>query len=224
MVGKSVVITGATGMIGGITLLESIASEEVGRVTTIGRRAPAVSHRKLNNVVHTDFLDLSAIENELRGVDVALFCLGAYSGAVPEKEFREVTLDYPAVFAKALKAQSPGATFCLLSGGGADPSGHSRMAFARYKGAAETAVCEVGFPRIHLFRPSYIYPIEPRHEPNLGYRISRALYPLVHAFGPNFSITSEQLGRAMVEAGLHGTKDHVDPVLENRDILAVVGE
>ena len=44
---------------------------------------------------------------------------------------------------------SPHATFAFLSGGGADPTGRSRIAFARYKGEAETALSATGFPRLY---------------------------------------------------------------------------
>jgi hypothetical protein len=27
----------------------------------------------------------------------------------------------------------------------------------------------VGFPCVYIFRPAYIYPVEPRKEPNLSY-------------------------------------------------------
>jgi uncharacterized protein YbjT (DUF2867 family) len=44
----------------------------------------------------------------------------------------------------------------LLSGSGADPTGRSRMAFARYKGEAETALAAAGFPRVYIFRPVHL--------------------------------------------------------------------
>jgi uncharacterized protein YbjT (DUF2867 family) len=36
------------------------------------------------------------------------------------------------------------------------------MSFARYKGEAENALLAVGFPHVYLFRPAYIYPVEPQ--------------------------------------------------------------
>jgi hypothetical protein len=51
------------------------------------------------------------------------------------------------------------------------------MAFARYKGEAEKTLLSAGFPRIYIFRPACIYPVEPRKEPNLSYRLLRELYP-----------------------------------------------
>jgi hypothetical protein len=51
------------------------------------------------------------------------------------------------------------------------------MAFARYKGEAEKALLAAGFPPVYIFRPAYIYPVESRKEPNLSYRVLRAICP-----------------------------------------------
>ncbi len=166
-------------------------------------------------------MNFSAIADTLAGQDVALFCLGVYSGAVPDDEFRRITVDSTLAFARALYAGSAQAAFCFLSGQGADPTERSRLAFARYKGAAEKALLGIGFPRVHIFRPGYVYPVTPREEPNLGYRAMRALYPVLRRIAPNIGVASEDLARAMVHAGLHGTAGHEDPVLENRDIRAL---
>ena len=95
------------------------------------------------------------------------------------------------------------------------------MAFARYKGAAEKQLLGMGFGRVHLFRPGYIYPVQPRDEPSLMYRMVRGLYPTLKHVIPNMGISSEDLAWAMLESALVGTGEHTDPVLENRDIRAM---
>lgn len=92
------------------------------------------------------------------------------------------------------------------------------MAFARYKGAAENALIAMGFPRLHIFRPGYIYPETPRQEPNLSYRVMRTLWPLVRRIHPNLGVASDDLARSMVEAALAGTPGRDSETLENRDI------
>jgi len=89
-----------------------------------------------------------------------------------------------------------------LSGNGADPTGRSRLAFARYKGEAEKALLAVGFPSVYIFRPAYIYPVEPRKEPNFSYRLMRAIYPVFRALFPNQVIRADDLARAMVDRDL----------------------
>jgi hypothetical protein len=71
-----------------------------------------------------------------------------------------------------------GADFVFLSGQGAEPTWKSRIAFARYKGEAEDALLAMGFHAFYIFCPAYIYPVKPRKEPNLGYRLLRAIYPV----------------------------------------------
>lgn len=218
MNGKSVIIVGATGMVGGCALRICLDSPDVSKVTVMGRRPTGTTHDKLHEVIHNDYTDYSNVAETLEGYDAALFCLGAYTGSVPDDEFRKITVDFTVVFANALREQSPQAVFCFLSGQGADQAERSRMSFARYKGAAEKALIELGFPRLHIFRPGYIYPVTPRKEPNLTYRISRALYPLLRRIYPNIGLSSEDLALAMVYAGLYGTESHGDTILENRGI------
>ena len=221
---KNLVVVGATGMVGGYALRFALEHPAVGRVTSIGRRALGITHPKLNQVVHGDFADSSALAGALSGQDGALFCLGTYTGAVPDEELRRITVDYTVEFARVLHASSPQAAFSFLSGGGADPTGRSRLPYARYKGAAENALTAMGFPRLYLFRPAYIYPVEPRKEPNLGYRLLRAIYPALRLLLPNQVIRADDLAGAMVNVLLRGTGTRRGPVYENRDIRALVRE
>jgi uncharacterized protein YbjT (DUF2867 family) len=109
-----------------------------------------------------------------------------------------------------------------LSGNGADQTGRSRIAFARYKGEAEKALIAAGFPRILLFRPAYIYPVQPRQEPTFSYRLIRALYPVLRLLFPNLAIRAADLGWAMVDVVLRQTQKRQGLVFENRDIRAMV--
>jgi uncharacterized protein YbjT (DUF2867 family) len=170
------VMVGATGMVGGCALRYAIDHPAVGSVKAVGRRKVGISPPELKEVLHQDFADCSALADVLSGQDAAIFCLGAYTGAVPDDELRRVTVDYPIAFARVLRAASPAAASSFLCGSGADPTGRSRLAFARYKGEAEKALQEMGFSRVTIFRTAYIYPVEPRKEPNFGYRLLRAIY------------------------------------------------
>src|SRR4029077_549583 len=131
--------------------------------------------------------------------DAAVFCLGAYTGAVSDAELRRITVDYTIEFARVLRGGSPEGSFSLLSGDGADPTGRSRIPFARYKGEAENALLAAGFLHVYIFRPAYIYPVEPRKEPNFSYRLLRGIYPAFRVVFPNQVIRADDLGRAMVD-------------------------
>jgi uncharacterized protein YbjT (DUF2867 family) len=97
------------------------------------------------------------------------------------------------------------------------------MPYARYKGEAEKALLAAGFPRVCIFRPAYIYPVEPRKEPNLGYRVLRAIYPAFRVLFPNQVIRADDLARVMVDAVVRGTPERSGPIFENRDIRTLVG-
>ena len=219
---KRLVIVGATGMVGGEALRYALDHPAVGAATEISRKPTGVAHPKLKEVLHQDFADCSALKDALSGQDAAVFCLGAYTGAVPEEELRKITVDYTIEFARVLHGSSPDAAFSFLSGNGADPTGRSRLPFARYKGEAEKALLAAGFPRVCIFRPAYIYPIEPRKEPNFSYRLLRGVYPVFRLLFPNLVIPGDDLARAMVDAAVRGREERGDLVLENRDIRAMV--
>jgi uncharacterized protein YbjT (DUF2867 family) len=209
------VIVGATGMVGGYALRYALDQPSVGAVTVIGRRKLGISHPKLIEVLHNDFADCSALAKPLLDQNAAVFCLGAYTDAVPDPEFRKITVDYTVEFARVLRDSSPEAAFSFLSGNGADQTGRSRMAFARYKGEAEKALLTAGFPSVYIFRPAYIYPVKPRLEPNLGYRVLRAVYPIFRRLFPNQVVRADDLGCVMVNAVVRRSVDRGGTIIEN---------
>jgi len=218
---KRLAIVGATGMVGGYVLRYALEQPDVEHVTSVGRRKLGISHSKLTEVLHRDFADCSALAETLTGQDGAIFCLGTYTGVVTDAELRRITVDYTVEFARVLRSSSSDAALSFLSGNGADPTGRSRMAFARYKGEAEKAVLAAGFPRAYIFRPAYIYPVEPRQEPNFSYRLLRWIYPAFRVALPDLVIRSDDLARAMVDVVVQRTGEPRSVVFENRDIKAL---
>lgn len=213
---KNVIITGATGMVGSIVLRECLASDQIETITSITRKSSGIKHEKLTEVIHDDFLHYDTIAEHFRNKDTAYFCLGVYTGQVPDDKFKEITVEYTKVFADALERYNENdVSFCFLSGAGADRTEKSRTSFARYKGMAENYLLSKKFKQLYLFRPMYIYPVKKRVEPNIGYRISRFIYPLMKTFFPNSVITSEWLGKAIFTVGVNGAEKET---LENKDI------
>jgi uncharacterized protein YbjT (DUF2867 family) len=216
------VLVGATGMVGGYALRYALEHPAVEHVTAIGRRTLGISHAKLNEILHPNFGDCSALAESLTHRDAAIFCLGAYTGSASDAEFRTITVDYTVEFARVLHRSSPNADFAFLSGQGADPTGKSRIAFARCKGEAENALLATGFHAVYIFRPAYIYPVKPRKEPNLGYRLLRAIYPVFRMLFPSKVIRADDLARVMVDVAVRGTNERRASVFENNDIRAMV--
>lgn len=219
---KRLVLVGATGMVGGYVMRYALEHPAVERVTAIGRRTLGISHAKLIEILHPEFGNCSALAESLSHQDAAIFCLGTYTGAVSDAEFRTITVDYTAEFARVFHKSSPDAGFAFLSGRGADPTGKSRVAFARYKGEAENALLAVGLYAVYIFRPAYIYPVKPRTEPNFGYRLLRATYPVFRGLFPNQAIPADDLASAMVDAVIRKTTKRRAIVFENTDIRAMV--
>ena len=222
VVQKRLVIIGATGMVGGYALRYALNNSTVECVTSIGRKKLGISHPKLKEVLHQSFADCSALADTLLGQDAAVYCLGTYTGSVSDAELHAITADYTIEFARVLRNSSPNSAFSFLSGNGADPTGKSRFAFARYKGEAEKALLASGFPHVYLFRPAYIYPVQPRQEPNFSYRLIRVLYRAFRLLFPNQVIRADDLGWAMVDVALRQTQERQGLVFENRDIRAMV--
>lgn len=206
-------------MVGNLVLKNCLNNPEIKTVTIITRRKSGIKNTKLVEVIHDDFTDFSKIKKFMKNQDMCLYCIGVYTGQVPNEEFTKITVDYTEAFAEAFHAQNKHATFCFLSGQGADQSEKSRMIFARDKGRAEKFLLTLGFEHTYIFRPGYIYPVTPRKEPNISYAIIRILYKAIFSkMKVGFAVSSEHLAKAMIEAGLHGAQKSI---LENKDILNI---
>ena len=216
---KKVVITGSTGMVGGILLRLCLQSDEILEIVSLVRKPTNIKHEKYNEIVVNDFLNYDNYMHLFNDINIVFYCLGAYTGSVPSDEFRKINYDYPLHLAKAIHVKSTDAVFCLLSGQGADRTEKSGMQFARDKGAIENALSAMSFKLFFTFRPGYIYPTIKRVEPNFFYTLSRYIYPLIKLLGNNLSITDVQLAKTMFVVGLNG---YSKEILENKDMIQLV--
>lgn len=217
---RHVLITGASGMIGGMILDECLKSNKIGRVTTIGRKQlPA--HPKLTQIIPENMSEPTTYLKDVGRFDVCYYCIGVYTGQVPKDEFIKITVDMPVAFARALYNESPHCHFVLLSGDGADRTGKRSLLFAKQKGIAENELLKIGFPHVYCCRPGYIYPDSARKEPNVAYAVIKKLYPLISFFYPLFGIRSGQLARAMFNIGL---LDSAQNVFTHRDLLRLADQ
>ncbi|MCB1045884.1 MAG: hypothetical protein KDC10_01680 [Calditrichaeota bacterium] len=214
----SVLVLGATGMVGGLLLRLCLDDARIGRVSVIGRRPCGVTHARLQETIHPDFDHCEPLSAALAGQDVVFYCIGVYTGAVSADELRRVTAEQPAHLARVLHAVSPGAYLAFLSGMGADRNQRSRIAFARHKGVAENALLALGFTRLGIFRPGYIFPVTARREPTLAYRVFRWLYPVLNPLWPNMGLTSDELARAMLGWALDESDRAPSSTFENHEI------
>jgi uncharacterized protein YbjT (DUF2867 family) len=217
-----VIVVGASGMVGQGVLRECLLDPQVERVLVVGRRALGRMDAKLLERTVPDLTDLTTIEGDLGGYDACFFCLGVTSAGLTEEAYRKVTYDITAAFAKTLARLEPGMTFVFVSGRSTDSTEKGRVMWARVKGAAENVVLKAGFKAAYMFRPGLIQPLHGITSRTRAYRILYAwlspLVSLLRLLFPRSVTTTENVGRAMLEAARRGAPQ---TILENRDINAL---
>ena len=218
----NVVIFGATGMIGQGVLRECLLDPDVHGVLSIVRTATAQSDPKLRELVHKDFFDFSAIENQLTGLDACLFCLGISSAGLSEAEYRRITYDITIAAAQTLARLNPNMTFIYVSGVGTDSTERGRSMWARVKGQTENALLGMPFRAAYMFRPGVIVPLHGIKSRTrvyqLFYSLAGPFLPWMQRRWPNQITTTEKLGRSMLRAAKHGAPKRI---LEPPDIAAL---
>lgn len=214
-----VIIFGATGMVGQSVLRECLLDPAVETVLALGRNATGKRHPKLRDIVHSNFLDLSAIEDELAGYDACMFCLGVSSVGMSEERYRAITYDITLGVARTLVRLNPGMTFVYVTGMGTDSTEQGRTMWARVKGKTENDLLRLPFKAAYMFRPGGILPLHGVKSKTWLYQAvyiaMRPLYPVLRSLFPNAITTSEQLGRAMIKVVQSG---HPKPIVESGDI------
>ena len=191
-------IWGATGAAGREVLRHCLQDERVREVRAFTRRSLSLEHSRLREVRVDDFLDMSPLQEDLRDIDVAYWCLGVSQPAVPDEgSYREITKDYTLAGARALLQESPGAEFHFVSGMGADRTGRARMMWARIKGETEASLLTLGMRRLVIWRPGFIRVPGGRTAPSASERLGALLSPLLRLL-PNMTNTTVQIARAML--------------------------
>ncbi len=215
-----VILFGATGMVGQGVLRECLLDPRVDSVLIVGRSPSGSRHEKVREIVHRDFQDFSAIEEEFSGLDACFFCLGVSAAGLSEADYRHVTYDVTLAAARPLAERNPRLTFVYVSGAGTDSSEHGRAMWARVKGATENALLALGF-QAYAFRPGYIQPMHGVTSRTGWYRamykVTTPLFPVIRRLAPNQVTTSEAVGRAMISVADQGWPERV---LESRAINA----
>jgi uncharacterized protein YbjT (DUF2867 family) len=195
----------------------------VQQILSVVRTPSGQHHAKLRELIHTNFFDYSTIEPELTGFDVCFFCLGVSSAGMDEAKYKHLTYDLILAAAATLARLNPNMTFVSISGAGTDSTGSGRIMWARVKGKAENDLLKLPFPAAYMFRPGFIQPLHGiRSKTKLYqffYTALNPILPLLKSAFPKSIITTEQLGRAMLNVAKHG---YPKPILEVADIVRAV--
>jgi len=120
-------------MVGKGVLLECLDSPDVEKVLVVNRTSIGISHTKLQEVLVSDFFDLSEIEDQLEGYNTCYFCLGISAAGESEESYSKITHDLTLHFANTLLKHNENLTFCYVSGDGTDSKEKSMMMWAARK-------------------------------------------------------------------------------------------
>jgi uncharacterized protein YbjT (DUF2867 family) len=215
-----VILFGASGMVGQGVLRECLLDPRVDAVLSVARGASATRDAKFSEIVLRDFHDYSEIEGQLAGYDAAFFCLGVSAVGMSEQDYRRITYGIAMAAGETLVRLNPGMTFIYVSGQGTDANG--RAMWARVKGETENALLALPFKAAFMFRPGFIEPMHGIRSRtavyNAMYTIARPILPILRTIFRGSILTTEEIGRAMIEVAEAGAPKRV---LEARDIIAM---
>ena len=202
-------------MVGEGVMLECLENPAVDEVLLVSRRPYGASNPKLKECIASDFMNLSAVADQLRGYDACFFCAGVSSVRKNEAEYTRLTYDLTLNFAQTLANLNPGMVFVYVSGAMTDSSEKGRVMWARVKGRTENALTRCGFRGVYNFRPGMMRAM--RGQKNLPglYKALGWLFPIMRAVTPNQVSTLRDVGRAMIRCVTQG---YPKPILEVRDI------
>lgn len=211
----SVIITGATGMVGEGVLLECLEHPDVERVLIVNRKHYDTKHPKLKELLVPDFMDLSKVTDELKGYNACFFCAGVSSVGMKEPEYRHLTYDLTLNFAKTLTEVNPDMVFTYVSGSHTDSTEKGKLMWARVKGKTENDLFRLPFKSVYAFRPGVMKPTKGQKSIKTLYKIIWVLYPLFRLLVPSQATTLKVVGRAMINCVLKG---YPKQILEVDDI------
>ena len=217
---RTVAIFGATGTIGDGLLKAAIDDPNVDRVRVFTRRPSprieqGVAAHKVEMIIHKNYLDYSAIRDELSDVDAVFWAIGLSAVGLDEQTYREIHSDYPVQFLtewlEVIDVDE--ISFHYVSGSGAKTE--SRMMWAREKARAESELAQLAAGtnlRVISYRPSVILPTEA--EAHLGHRIGYSILAPIKA-----AVAAESIGQSMLEVSARGQQYPNNTILENKTII-----
>ena len=217
----NVLLTGATGMVGEGALHECLQHDQVEKVLVINRKPCGVQHPKLEEIIHEDFFDITAIAEKMSACTTCFFCMGVSSVGMKEADYHRLTYTLTLSFAETLVKKNPAMIFCYISGRGTDSTEKGRLMWARVKGKTENDLMSLPFKNVYAFRPGYMHPTKGLKNTLKAYNYVAWLYPFFRTFFPKSVSTLKELGLAMIQVGLKGYSRNI---VEVKDIVSLATE
>ncbi len=196
--GISIIVTGATGLVGAALVQEAILDPAISKITVLTRRPLAFSHPKIVSVIHSDYEHYEAVMDIFLECDAVVWCLGVSTSQVSKEEYIRITYDYAIACATTMKKVNPMMTFLFVSGSGADQEEKSKLPFARIKGRTEKKLAELGLHSLIIVRPAAIRPVIRNPNTALMNKLMSPFFPALEWVFPNKVIKSTDLAVAMI--------------------------
>jgi uncharacterized protein YbjT (DUF2867 family) len=209
------IVTGVTGMVGEGVAHECLLHPDVEEVLVIVRRPSGMRHPKLKEIVHSDFFNVDALAETVKGYNACYFCLGVSSVGMNEADYTKMTHTLTMGFAGMLAKANPDITFCYVSGASTDSTEKGRMMWARVKGRTENDLMKL-FRNAYMFRPGYMHPTRGLKNTIKFYKYITWMYPFMRVVMKNSVSTLAELGQAMISVTQKG---YDKKVLEVKDIV-----
>ncbi|HEX2900925.1 MAG TPA: NAD(P)H-binding protein [Bacteroidia bacterium] len=218
MKGKTAIVIGATGLVGGALLDQLLNDTSYESVRIFVRRSTGKQHPKLEEHV----IDFGAVETwkDLVQGDVLFSALGTTRKQAGSTAAQHVVdYDYQYQFAKVAAANGV-PSYVLISSVGADS--HSRGFYFKMKGELDRDVQKLGFANVQILRPG---PLEgPRAQPRGSEAFGLRMVKLLNALGmfkKYRPVTGEQVAKVMRKVALwHGNPAKIH---EPMDIFPHIG-
>jgi uncharacterized protein YbjT (DUF2867 family) len=192
---KTVVVIGATGLVGSALVQELTDDPKVAEIRILSRRALSYASDKIK-VIQTD---LSKPEPSIFDNATALYCgIGTTRKKTPDQQ-QYIAIDHGITIAAAKAAKSKGVSEVhLISAIGADVK--SKIFYSRLKGEIEQDLIGLNFDRTVIYQPSIL--IGPRPEKRFGEKIAQVLSPafdllLIGKLQKYHSISAKELAATM---------------------------
>ena len=168
---RTVLLLGATGLVGSHLLKGLLADDTCGKVMTLTRSPVNGDFESGKLDAHIVDFEQPADWRERAVADQVICALGTtIRKAGSRQAFRRVDFDYPLIVAQA--ARNLGCRhFLLVSAMGANPN--SRIFYNRVKGELEAALLTLEFDSLSIFRPSLL--LGERSEFRMGEAVGQAL-------------------------------------------------
>ena len=207
---KSILLLGATGLVGNHCLRLLASDPAFHRVVVLTRRPLPVEQTFGNVEPHVVDFDRLSAHSSLFRVDQIICALGTTIRAAGSQErFRVVDYEYPLAAARLGLAQ--GAThYLLVSSIGANA--RSRAFYTRVKGELESALLALQYRSVTIARPSLL--LGPRAEHRLGEQIAKRLAFLMP--GKYKPVPAHAVAAALVRAAKEDAPGR--RIIESRDI------